>query len=144
MPMELATTPPPGAAERLTAGGWTVADPLSAAGDPWTYQRYIQSSRAEFSVASHAYVSTRSGWFSDRSTGYLASGRPVVVQNTGFTDWLDADAGVVPFTTPEEAAAGIADVNRRYDVHCAEARRVAERYFDARRVLTDLLNVAMG
>jgi hypothetical protein len=142
--MELATTPPPELADRLAAGGWTVVDPMNAAGDPWGYQRYIRSSRAEFSVARHAYVSTRCGWFSDRSAAYLASGRPVVVQDTGFTDWLDTDAGVVAFATPEEAAAGIADVNRRYELHCAEARRVAERYFDARRVLTDLLDVAMG
>ena len=138
--MELATSPPEAVVDRLTAGGWNVIDPLGITRDPSSYQRYIQSSRAEFSVAQHAYVSTRCGWFSDRSTGYLASGRPVVVQDTGFTDWLATDGGVIAFRTPDEAIAGIDDVNRRYEFHCREARRVAERYFDARKVLTDLID----
>ena len=142
--MELATSPPASTVDRLTAGGWNVIDPLSVTREPSSYQRYIRASRAEFSVAQHAYVSTRCGWFSDRSTAYLATGRPVVVQDTGFSDWLVSDGGVMPFRTRNEAIARIDDVNGRYEFHCREARRVAEQYFDARRVLTDLLDRALS
>ena len=89
-------------------------------------------------------MSTRCAWFSDRSTAYLASGRPAVIQDTGFSEWLPPGRGVIAFSTPEEAIAGIEEVNRRYEFHCREARQVAERSFDARRVLTDLLDSAMG
>ena len=119
-------------------------NPLEVTRDPGSYQRYIHSSRAEFSVAQHAYVSTRCAWFSDRSTAYLASGRPAVIQDTGFTEWLPPGRGVIAFSTPEEAIAGIEEVNRRYEFHCREARQVAERSFDARRVLTALLDSAMS
>ena len=74
---------------------------------------------------------------------YLASGRPVVIQDTGFSDWLPSGCGVMAFSTPEEAASAIEDVNSRYEYHCREARQVAESYFDARRVLTELIDSAM-
>jgi len=143
-PMEMATSPPPTAVARLMAGGWRLVNPLDVTRDPSSYQRYIRASRAEFSVAQHAYVSTWCGWFSDRSTAYLASGRPVVVQDTGFSDWLPSGGGVMAFSTPEEAIGGIREVNRRYEFHCREARQVAEYYFDARRVLTELVDSAMS
>ena len=142
--MEKATSPPPTAVARLMAGGWTLINPLDVTRDPSSYQRYIQASRAEFSVAQHTYVSTWCGWFSDRSTAYLASGRPVVIQDTGFSDWLQSGGGVMAFSTPAEAIGGIDEVNRRYEFHCREARQVAEHYFDARRVLTDLVDSAMS
>jgi hypothetical protein len=141
--MQLAVRAPQTATERLVAGGWHLTDPLEVTRDPWTYQRYIQRSRAEFSVASHAYVATRCGWFSDRTTAYLASGRPAVIQDTGFSDWLPSGSGVMAFNTPEEAARAIREVNTRYAFHCREARQVAECYFDARRVLTELIDRAM-
>ena len=105
----------------LESKGWILRDPFEAAPDPWAYQRYIQQSKAEFTVAKHGYVVSRSGWFSERSAAYLASGRPVVTQETGFTDWLDVGIGVIPFTTGE-AIAAIEDVNSRYEVHCRAAR----------------------
>jgi len=129
---------------RFTAGGWHMADALTISRDPWTYQRYLRASRAEFSVAKHGYVSTRCGWFSDRSATYLASGRPVVIQDTGFSEWLPTGEGVLAFTTREEAVAGLHEVNARYDMHCRAARALAEEYFDARHVLSSLLDRAMS
>jgi hypothetical protein len=112
--------------------------------DPWIYQEYLRGSRAEFSVAKHGYVSTRCGWFSDRSAGYLASGRPVVIQDTGFSDWLETGAGIVAFNSSEEAVHGLMEINARYDFHCRAARAMAEEYFDARKVLSDLIERATG
>jgi glycosyltransferase involved in cell wall biosynthesis len=85
---------------------------------------------------------TASGWFSDRSAEYLASGRPVVVQQTGFSQWLEVHRGVVAFGSPAEAVEAIEKVNRDYEAHCRAARVVAEAYFDARLVLTSLLQRA--
>lgn len=124
----------------LREKGWEVRDPREPTLDPWTYQRYIQQSKAEFSVAKHGYVVSRSGWFSERSAAYLATSRPVLVQETGFSDWLPTGAGVIPFNTPEEALAGINEVNSRYDFHALAARVVAQEYFDARKVLSQLLD----
>ena len=138
-PMELAVNAPAAVRERLLTGGWRLADPLAITRDPWTYQRYIQAARGEFCVAAHAYVSTWCGWFSDRSAGYLASGRPVVLQDTGFSEWLRTGCGVIAFRTREEAIAGIGEINRRYEFHCQAARELAEEYFDARKVLRHLI-----
>jgi hypothetical protein len=129
--------------EKLRAHGWRVRTSLEVTTDPWTYQRYIQQSKAEFSVAKHAYVVARTGWFSERSAGYLASGRPVVVQDTGFSDWLAADRGVIPFATADDARAAIEDVTRRYEDHCRAARDVAAGWFDSRIVLPSLLERAL-
>jgi hypothetical protein len=127
----------------LDGHGWAVLDPIERAWDPWAYQRYIQQSRAEWSVAKHGYVISQSGWFSERSAAYLASGRPVLLQETGFSDWLPTGAGVVPFRSPAEALAGIEAINGRYDFHCQAARTLAEKYFDSRTVLRDLIERAV-
>jgi hypothetical protein len=116
-----------------------VRDPLEPTRDPWTYQQYIQESSAEFSVAKHGYVVSRSGWFSERSAAYLASGRPVVTQETGFSTWMPTGSGVVSFDTFDEARQGIEEVRHRYAFHCRAAREVAEESFDARTVLTGML-----
>lgn len=129
--------------DRLAQAGWIVRDPARPTRDPWTYQRYIRQSKAEFSVAKHGYVVSRSGWFSERSVAYLASGRPALLQDTGFSHWLPVGTGVVAFNTPEEALAGIADINSRYELHCRAARDIAEEYFDARKVLSELIHKAM-
>jgi len=94
----------------LRSKGWTLRDPCGPTQDPWTYQRYIQQSKAEFSVTKHGYVASRSGWFSEWTACYLASARPVVIQETGFSDWLQTGSGVIPFTTPEDALGGIEDI----------------------------------
>jgi len=132
------------AAGDLLASGWQVRDPRPPTRDPWTYQRFLQRSRAEFSVAKHGYTSTWSGWFSERSASYLASGRPVLVQDTGFSEWLGPWPGVLPFTTLEEALAGVHDLARDYRAHCRGARAAAEEHFDARAVLPRLLEEALA
>lgn len=144
-PMEVAVSfepslcDPQAVMERLTAGGWRLGDSNSVSRSPWTFQRYIQGSRAEFSVAKHGYVSTHCGWFSDRSSGYLASGRPVILQETGFSDWLPTGAGLFAFNTPAEAVAAVREVDARYDFHCRAARQLAEEHFASDKVLGRLL-----
>jgi hypothetical protein len=107
------------------------------------YQHYIQQSKAEFTVAKHGYVISRSGWFSERSAAYLASGRPVVTQETGFSDWLEIGAGTMAFNTPDEALAGIEEINSHYAFHCRAARIIAAEYFDTRKILPSLIERAM-
>lgn len=126
----------------LREHGWVVRDSREPTRDPWTYQRYIQTSAAEFGVAKHGYVVTRSGWFSERSASYLASGRPVVAQDTGFSQWLDTGTGVVPFGTPDEAAAAIDRVRGAYAAQARAARELVEAQFDARTILPRLLEGA--
>jgi hypothetical protein len=128
----------------LAERGWLLRDPLQVARDPGVYQDYIRGSKAELGVAKHGYVSSRSGWFSERSACYLASGRPVVVQETGFTDWLSAAGGVIAFRTPEEAVEGLAEINRDLAFHAREARAVAAEHFDATKVLPLLLERALS
>ena len=82
-------------------------------------------SRGEFSVAKNVYVATRSGWFSCRSVCYLAAGRPVVVQDTGFSELIPTGLGLLAFSTPEEAVSGIATVEADYPAHQAAARELA-------------------
>jgi hypothetical protein len=129
--------------QKLRDMGWAVRGPLEVTRDPWTYQDYLQRSRAEFGVAKHGYVVTRSGWFSERSAAYLASGRPVVIQDTGFSEWLPTGRGVLAFGTPEEALAAIDSVNCDYAAHCRTARALVEEYFDARKVLPRLIEQAL-
>lgn len=131
----------------LRSKGWTTLDPSDQARvtrDPWTYQQFIQESKGEFCINKHGFVVSRSGWFSERSAAYLASGRPVVAQDTGFSSWLQAELGVVAFSNLEEAAAGIEAISRRYELHCGGARAVAQEYFDARVVLPHLIERAMA
>jgi hypothetical protein len=139
---ELAARTTPTHATTLERNGWRVRDPREVAGDPWAYQRFIRRSKAEFGVAKEGYVTAGTGWFSERSANYLASGRPVLAQETGYSRWLESGSGVIPFSTTEEAAAGVEEVNARYDFHCRAARELAAEYFDSRRVLTALLDSA--
>jgi hypothetical protein len=125
--------------ESLEAKGWLLRDPRPPTRDPWEYQRYIRQSKAEWSVAKHGYVITNSGWFSERSAAWLASGRPVITQDTGFSRWLPTGAGLLPFTTPEEALAAIEEIDRHYEDHCHAARELAATHFDSDTVLSELL-----
>jgi hypothetical protein len=95
-------------------------------------------------VAKHGYVVTRSGWFSERSAAYMATGRPVITQDTGFSSWLHADGGVLPFTTMGDAIAAIEAVSGNYDSHCRLAREVAVEYFDSRKVLRRLVERSLA
>ena len=138
--MALTGAPP----EQLADSGWEVVPGWEVSATPWTYQRFIQWSRAEFGVAKHGYVSMRGGWFSDRTLCYLASGRPAVVQETGVSDWLPVGKGLLTFTDPASAVAAIDAVNDDYDGHCAAARRLAEEEFAAERVLPRFLERAVA
>jgi len=142
-PMLLAVNAPAQVRKRLAEGGWKLANPLEVTRDPETYQRYLRASRAEFCVAKHGYVSTRCGWFSDRSAGYLAMGRPVIIQDTGFSDFLPSGRGLLPYRTPNEAIAAIRRLMDNYEQHCQSARAVADAFFDARRVLNNLLELSL-
>ena len=138
-PIELAVNGPQ---ELLRAHGWLVVDGMTVSGDLNKYRDYVQCSKAEFSVAKHLYVATRSGWFSDRSECYLASGRPVVVQETGFSKYLPTGEGLIAFSNLEEAVEGITRINRDYKLHSRKAREIAREFFDARVVLPQLLRDA--
>jgi hypothetical protein len=128
----------------LEAEGWRIVDPREPTRSLQNYERYIEGSLGEFSVAKHGYVATGSGWFSERSANYLASGRPVITQETGFSHLFECGRGLLAFSTPEEAVEALDAVRGEYAMHCREARAVAERYFDARLVLTDLLDRAFA
>jgi hypothetical protein len=123
----------------LAENNWSLVDPVAVAGDPFAYRTYIQRSRAEFMVAKSLYVEGKTGWFSDRSICYLATGRPVLAQDTGFTSIYPTGEGLLAYTTIEEAAAGVEEILRDYSRHALAARRLAETYFDSDKVLTRLL-----
>jgi hypothetical protein len=141
--LEVAVSAPPAVRQRLAQAGWRLADPLAVTRTPARYQEYVRASRAEFSVAKHGYVAARSGWFSDRSTAYLASGRPVVVEDTGFSAVLPCGRGVLPFQDRPGAIAALRALSDDYEAHCRAAREIAEAYFDARHVLGRLLEAAV-
>lgn len=126
----------------LQEHGWQIVDPLAVAADPHAFRQYIQKAGAEFSAAQAIYTDTNCGWFSDRTTRYLASGKPALVQETGFSRHLPAGEGLLSFSTMQEAVEGVARIQREYEAHCRAARELAERYFDSRRVLGRFLDQA--
>jgi hypothetical protein len=126
----------------LRNAGWRLVSPHETAGGLEGFRRYIQQSRGEFSVAKSGYVKTRGGWFSDRTVCYLASGRPVLVQDTGIGRYLPTGRGLLTFATMEEAVAGIEAINSDYAGHCVAARRLAEEQLAAPKVLQSILERA--
>jgi hypothetical protein len=125
--------------QALSVNGWHLLDPAEVADTPERYQQFIQGSKAEFGIAKSGYVVARCGWFSDRSVCYLASGRPVVAQETGFSRFLPTGAGLFPFETTDDVLAAIEAINSDYSYHSRAARAIAEEYFDSGRVLGRLL-----
>jgi hypothetical protein len=123
----------------LSDNGWSLADPAEVACDPWVYRKYIQRSRAEFMATKGIYVDTHSGWFSERSICYLASGRPVIAQDTGLSDIYPVGQGLLTFSTLDEAAACVEEVLSNYPRHSRAARGLAEEFFDSDKVLLQLL-----
>lgn len=121
--------------DRLIDLGWLVTDPAELVATPAAFADYVRSSPAEFSVAQGVYVESGCGWFSDRSVRYLASARPVIVQETGFSKAIPTGLGVLPFESLDDAAAAVCDLVERYPLHCAAARQLAEEHFDARSIL---------
>jgi hypothetical protein len=130
--------------EALRANGWELLDPYQVAGDPQRYADFVRGSKAELSIAKRGYVASRSGWFSDRSACYLASGRPVVAQETGFGEVLPTGEGLLAFGTAAEGAEAIAHVEADLERHSLAARALAEEHLDARKVLTRLLDEVGG
>jgi hypothetical protein len=124
--------------------GWKIVDPAMVCPDLDSYRQYIQLSKAEWTVAKNGYVEGNSGWFSGRSACYLAAGRPVVVQDTGFAPVIPVGDGVLTFTTPGEAAEAIREVIGNYARHAKTARAIAGEYFDSDKVLRKLLRTSMG
>jgi hypothetical protein len=123
----------------LAEHGWRLVDPAEVAGDVQRYLGFIAASTAEIQVAKNLYVDTRVGWFSDRSATYLAMGRPVVAQDTGFGPHVPTGEGLLSFTTLEEAREAVETVLRRLPAHAAAARRLAERHLDSDLVIADLM-----
>jgi GT2 family glycosyltransferase len=124
----------------LEERGWRVRDALEISQGIEPYRDYIGASRGEFTVAKDQNIRLRTGWFSDRSATYLASGRPVVTQDTGFGGALPTGAGLLSFSTPEEAAEAVAAVDGDYARHAAAARRLAREYFSHELVLGAMLD----
>lgn len=118
---------------------WQIIDPARVAHDPWSYREFVQSSKAEFGIAKSGYVNSRCGWFSDRSICYLASGRPVIAQETGFSKFLSTGEGLFAFETEDDVLAGIEALNSDYAKHARASRAIAEEYFNSDKVLTELL-----
>jgi hypothetical protein len=125
--------------ELLRDHGWSVRDALELSLSPEPYRSYIVGSRAEFTVAKDQNVRLRSGWFSDRGACYLAAGRPVVTQTTGFENVLPTGEGLFAFETVDDAAAAIEAIETDYARHSAAAAELAREYFEARRVVEALL-----
>ncbi len=139
VPLELALGSEQAPRALLRAKGWRLRDPLKISNSMRSYQRYLKESKAEFSVAKQGYVAASSGWFSERSACYLATGRPVIVQDTGFTANIETGTGVLAFTSPEQALANIEEMESNYRYHSCSAREVARCYFDSSAVLGQLI-----
>jgi hypothetical protein len=131
--------------DRWRSLGWSVVDSQSVSTTPDEYRSYIQRSRGEFSIAKHVYVATGSGWFSCRTICYLAAGRPAVVQDTGFSDFIPTGQGLFAFSDLDGAARGLNAVESDYRYHADAARDLARTHFDSAKVLGDLLDrVGLG
>jgi len=126
--------------EQLRKFGWHLLDPSRVAATPDAFQGFIQESRAEFGIAKSGYVASNCGWFSDRSLCYLASGRPVIAQETGFSTHLPTGKGLFAFESMEDLLDRIEQVDADYEAQCQAAREIAENYFDSDIVLDALLH----
>jgi hypothetical protein len=124
--------------DALLAYGWQISDPQKAADSPDAFRQFVQRSGAEFSVAQGVYVDTRSGWVSDRTVRYLASGKPALVQDTGIRRNYPVGEGLLVFGDINEAIEGANRIARDYKTHCRAARRIAEEYFASDKVIRQL------
>lgn len=125
--------------EKLQNAGWKLSNPLIVTRSPAGYRQFIENSKAEWSVAKHGYAASRSGWFSERSAAYLASGRPVLTQETGFSKFITNSEGLLSFSNFQEVLDGIDKINSDYKFHCKKAREIAREFFDYKNVLTNLI-----
>lgn len=130
--------------EELTRHGWEVALGEVVSRTPDSYRDFIRNSLGEFSVPKNGYVAMRGGWFSDRSVCYLASGRPVVIEDTGLSDWLPVGKGLLTFNDPDTAVRSVETINEDYETHRRAARQLAELHFATDKVLPAFLEAAMN
>jgi hypothetical protein len=130
--------------QKLLVNGWRLVAPADVAATPQVFQQYVQQSGGEFSAAQGMYVDTNSGWFSDRTVRYLASGKPVLVQETGFSRELPTGRGLLTFASEAEAVVAAAAIAADYDAHCVAARAIAAQYFAHDVVLPRFLDDAGG
>ena len=125
--------------ELLLKRGWELVNPHRVTRTPSSYQNYIKQSRAEFSCPKPIHKELKTGWFSDRSACYLASGRPVLAEDTGFSQYLPTGRGLVCFNNLEEAVAGVAEIDRDYPQHMRAARELAQEYLNSEKRLPAML-----
>jgi len=123
----------------LKEKGWNLVNPLAITRTPEKFRQNLEQSKGEFSVAKQGYVISHSGWFSERSAGYLATGRPVITQDTGFSELIETGRGLFSFSTVEEVLASIRTVNSNYPMHCRYAKELAGDYFNSDIVLNSML-----
>ena len=128
--------------KKFERNGWRLTSPLQMSVDYWLYRDYIQRSKGEFTVAKDQYVRLNTGWFSDRSACYLAAGRPVITQETGFTKNYGGKEGLLSFQTLDEIADAAEKIKADYAKHSRAARRLAREFFEAETVLKSILNQA--
>jgi hypothetical protein len=127
--------------EVMLRQGWSPVDPYRVVDSPSAYQRYIERSRAEIACPKPIYRELKTGWLSDRSACYLASGRPVLAEEIGFSDHVPTGGGLVAFRDVDEAVWGVADIDANYERHMRAARELAEEFLDSRRCLAVMLAV---
>lgn len=139
--LELAIGSPNAPRKKLINNGWIISDPLEATLTPHAFQKFIANSKGEWSVSKHGYVISKSGWFSERTLNYMASGKPVVIQDTSLSDIIPTGSGVLTFSNIDEAAEQLKRINSDYSFHCKQARKIAEDFFDADKVLQSLLSI---
>ncbi len=142
VPFEIATQVDAATAARLGAHGWRLRDGFAVSRDAVGYGAYIAGSRGEFTVAKDQYARLHSGWFSDRTACYLAAGRPVITQDTGFGNVLPTGKGLFAFHDLDDVLAAVDAIETDYEGHRRAAREIAAEYFDAARVVGSLLERA--
>jgi len=127
---------------KFSRNGWRLHCPLQLSVDYWLYRDYIRRSKGEFTVAKDQYIRLRTGWFSDRSACYLAAGRPVIIQETGFTRNYGGKAGLLSFQSLDEIVEAVKTINADYRKHSRAARALAREFFEAKKVLKSILDRA--
>ena len=128
--------------EAFIRDGWRIVSPDAISVDHRQYVDYLHGSKGEFTVAKDQYVRLNTGWFSDRSACYLAAGRPVITQQTGFTRFYGGDKGLIAFTDPEQVGEAVRAINSDHRAHCTAARQIAQEFFEAETVIGSMLDRA--
>jgi hypothetical protein len=142
VPFELAVGVDDTVRQRLEASGWRLRRSIDLSASVPGYRDYIQRSRGEFTVARDQYVRPRTGWFSDRTACYLAAGRPVITEDTGFGKFIPTGRGLFAFTTMDDVLAAVDAIESDYERQCSAAREIAEAYFGAEKVVASLMSRA--